>query len=171
MQLLYQYIYKLFRLYYFDAYFLVIVLTWWYWLTFKPLPTLTMKPPSQKGFLIVSLMKVKILLQKGVLGMTLKYILWWGSILGIPLHYHYSQVHSDAEWQYLLGYNLGVISVRKLLVLNRNTWNHKTVNKLFVLRLVTWMYNCLQKIIIICYLEPYCLKHLIYTIILLCIKD
>ena len=37
----------------------------------------------------------------------------------------------------------------KLLVLNRNTWNHITVWKLFVLRRDIWSYNCLQTIIII----------------------
>ena len=32
----------------------------------------------------------------------------------------------------------------KLLVLDRNTWNHIIVCKLFALRIITWSYNCLQ---------------------------
>ena len=39
-------------------------------------------------------------------------------------------------------------------MLDRNAWNHLTVNNLFLQRIVTWSYNCLQKIIII-YLKSY----------------
>ena len=68
--------------------------------------------------------------------MTLKYILWWGSMSGIlwkcgvtPFHYH------------LLPHPGRVITVRvpsqnqfpvwKLFVLDRNTWNHMTLCKSF----------------------------------------
>ena len=45
-------------------------------------------------------------------------------------------------------------SVWKLLVLDKNTWNHITVYELFVLRIVTRSYNCLWRIIIN-YIKPY----------------
>ena len=57
------------------------------------------------------------------------------------LHCHYSKVHSDVELLYLLEYHL----CRKLLVLDKNTWNHISIYKLLVWRIVTWRYNCLQK--------------------------
>ena len=55
---------------------------------------------------------------------------------GLPLHYHYSQVHSDLEWKYLSGSHLCVklklfnhllkiisyTAVCKLFILHRNTW-------------------------------------------------
>ena len=45
----------------------------------------------------------------------------------------------------------------KLLVFDRNTWNHPNVWKLFVLRITIWSYNCLLRIIIIIisYLKAY----------------
>ena len=46
--------------------------------------------------------------------------------------------------------SMGKINVRKLLALNRNTWNYIT----FVLKIVNWSYNYLQ-IIIIIYLKSY----------------
>ena len=43
----------------------------------------------------------------------------------------------------------------KLLVLDRNSWNHVTACKLFVLRIGTyWIVICLQRIITISYLKP-----------------
>ena len=44
----------------------------------------------------------------------------------VPLHYHYSQVHFDLEWKYLLISYLWV----KLFVFDRNNWYH--ITKLFV---------------------------------------
>ena len=47
--------------------------------------------------------------KRGFLGMTLKYMWWWGSSSGVSLmcgviiHCHYSQLHSGPEWLYVLG--------------------------------------------------------------------
>ena len=114
-----------------------------------------------------------------VLGMTLNCIwLWVFKLWGIqsPFHCHYSQVHSDPDWWYLLGYCqwvkyicLKIISLIGIcesisvcrtndyhqieLLFERNTWNDKTVCKLFVLRIVSWSYDWLFRIIT--YLNPY----------------
>ena len=46
-----------------------------------------------------------------ILDMTLNYLMlrlqsWSSGKCGVPLHCHYSQVHSDLEWWYLLGSHL-----------------------------------------------------------------
>ena len=45
-------------------------------------------------------------------------------------------------------------SVWKLLVLDRKTWNHITVDKLFILIIVTSIYTYLPMMVIISYLKP-----------------
>ena len=68
---------------------------------------------------------------------------WRSGMCGVLLC-HYSQVHSDQEWLYLLENHQWAKLI--LLALDRNTWNCITLDKLFILIVVCWMYNYLRRL-------------------------
>ena len=82
--------------------------------------------------------------KRGIMRMTLICIWWWGSTSGVCLHCHYSLVHTEL---FGLIYRANS-SIRKLFVLDRNTWNYTTVLKLFVFDRNTWIYITVSKLFV-----------------------
>ena len=99
----------------------------------------------------------------GVLGVALNWIWCWDSSSGeseVPFYCHYSQVHSNLEWQYLLGSRLWVKLVYLKIICIKLEYLIAYNCKLFVVRKLLWSCNCLPRIIIINYLWrcPWCKK-------------
>ena len=78
--------------------------------------------------------------------LVLRFQLWNSGLFGVPLHCHYTQVHSNRELLYLFGSNRFVL---KFIASNGHFMSYNC--KLFLLRIIT-LNICLVKI---SYLRPY----------------
>ena len=101
---------------------------------------------------VISIYQESIQTYSSVLGMKLNSIWWWGSISGAlgnvnsPLYWYYLYRSNRSTWKLLvLDRNTwNHVIMCKLLVVDRITWHHMTEYKFYALKIITWNYNYLQ---------------------------